>query len=1011
MEKDQGGKGVRDVVEELKDPGNWYRCAPFWSWNDKLCEEELLRQIDEMHKVGYGGFFMHARVGLVTEYLSKEWMKLVRSCAERAKQLGMLAWLYDEDKWPSGFAGGEVPLKDPRYRHKYLILLKRDEIEPEDEVLKSFEMNGEEFFVVKRTMKLGDVWFNGTCYVDLLSRETTEEFIRSTHERYKEACGDLFGVSIPGIFTDEPTYLRVHHPKKPTLPWTDEFPGEFLKRKGYDVREHLEKLFFNVEGYEKVRFDFFDVATTLFVENFTIPYASWCEKNGLHMTGHFMAEDTLRGQVEWIGAAMPHYEYMQVPGVDKLARNLDQVITIKQVSSVAEQLGKKWVLCETFGTSGQHVSFLHRKWIAEWQAVLGVTYLNPHLSLYSMRGERKRDYPPNLFYQQPWWKDERPFSDYLARLNRLVTLGKRDVKVLVVHPITSAWCVYSKFNDDVDKLDRLLDETVRELVCNKIDFHFGDETILARHGKVAKGRLVVGSYEYELVIIPPLLNLRASTVVLLDEFVKNGGTIIVLGDFRYGKFFPSMVDGERKEMEFLSKALVVNDLEKLIEEVKKRVETVEVIDEKTEKNAKSVMAQKRVLGKGTSVVFIVNTDISREVHCEVDLKQKDANVYALDLYNFSVFPLEGGKLSLTLFPAGSVCFLITRERIPCEVKSSVVISTGALFQGDFQLEKALNKFEVTLCDPNVLILDKVTSYEVEGREIFKNVHVSRIWHDHFYKLPDGTPFRVTYSFEVKEKPKKLFLVVECAENLDRIVVNGESVVYERKKCSFDEEQNFLDVNFAKMEITNLVKEGENLVALEGKKFNNVTAPGCHRRVEDPDNHRPTEVEAIYLVGDFSLSNVDGTRYVMEGPRTPCHHDITRDGYPFYVGSVRLKTSFTLERSQGVSYFLKLNGVSAASVKVYLNGRFCGMLCWEPFLMDVTGFLIDGENELELVMTNTLFNLIEANHKADVMEETFRRPRSFIDFERHTDRYILMPFGLENAVVLSRETQTPPPGMS
>ncbi|HAA82553.1 MAG TPA: hypothetical protein DCE06_04435, partial [Thermotoga naphthophila] len=64
----------------------------------------------------------------------------------------------------------------------------------------------------------------------------------------------------------------------------------------------------------------------------------------------------------------------------------------------------------------------------------------------------------------------------------------------------------------------------------------------------------------------------------------------------------------------------------------------------------------------------------------------------------------------------------------------------------------------------------------------------------------------------------------------------------------------------------------------------------------------------------------------------------------------------------------------------------------------------GKNELQLVLTNTLFNLIEANHKADVLEETFRRPKSFIDFEHHTDRYILLPFGLENVAVLSSSSR-------
>lgn len=134
MEKVQGDESVN--LKDLENPGVWYRPAPFWSWNDKLCEEELLRQIDEMCEKGYGGFFMHSRVGLVTEYLSDEWMALVKRCAEHARKLGMLAWLYDEDKWPSGFAGGIVPLESDEYRHRFLVLLKKEQIEPGDEILK-----------------------------------------------------------------------------------------------------------------------------------------------------------------------------------------------------------------------------------------------------------------------------------------------------------------------------------------------------------------------------------------------------------------------------------------------------------------------------------------------------------------------------------------------------------------------------------------------------------------------------------------------------------------------------------------------------------------------------------------------------------------------------------------------------------------------------------------------------------------------------------------------------------
>ena len=51
---------------------------------------------------------MHVRTGLDTPYLSPEFLEDIRFCVEKAKEKHMLAWLYDEDRWPSGAAGGFV---------------------------------------------------------------------------------------------------------------------------------------------------------------------------------------------------------------------------------------------------------------------------------------------------------------------------------------------------------------------------------------------------------------------------------------------------------------------------------------------------------------------------------------------------------------------------------------------------------------------------------------------------------------------------------------------------------------------------------------------------------------------------------------------------------------------------------------------------------------------------------------------------------------------------------------
>ena len=101
---------------------------------------------------------------------------------------------------------------------------------------------------------------------------------------------------------------------------------------------------------------------------------------------------------------MPHYEYFTMPGMDWLGRDIRDCFTPLQVSSVAHQMGKKEVLSETFALAGHNVGFDDLKEIYQWQMVHGITKLCQHLEGYSLEGLRKRDYPPAMYYQQPWWK-------------------------------------------------------------------------------------------------------------------------------------------------------------------------------------------------------------------------------------------------------------------------------------------------------------------------------------------------------------------------------------------------------------------------------------------------------------------------------------------------------------------------------------------------------------------------------------------------------------------------------
>lgn len=100
-------------ISEFQDPSPEYRPAPLWVWNDAMTKEQIDFQLTELATHGFGGAFVHPRPGMVTEYLSDEWFELWGYALEKAKALGITLSIYDENSYPSGFAGGHVSAMCP----------------------------------------------------------------------------------------------------------------------------------------------------------------------------------------------------------------------------------------------------------------------------------------------------------------------------------------------------------------------------------------------------------------------------------------------------------------------------------------------------------------------------------------------------------------------------------------------------------------------------------------------------------------------------------------------------------------------------------------------------------------------------------------------------------------------------------------------------------------------------------------------------------------------------------
>ncbi|MBO4412123.1 MAG: hypothetical protein J5794_08060, partial [Lachnospiraceae bacterium] len=572
---------TKELSDDLfREPTAEYRGAPFWAWNDKLEPEELVRQIGELKEMGFGGFHMHPRDGMATPYLSEEHLSLIKLCNETAKLKEMLTWLYDEDRYPSGAAGGLVT-KDRRMRETYLCFTREEDAadlpktDPGDGspfLVASFDVvltedgglleypiasgtpKGTVWHVVCRTRD-DSGWYNGQAYIDVMRPEAVKKFLEITYDRFAETVGEEFGQSIPAIFTDEPRMTRSQpisfslsgsdrggraesqtsaRTYDKEIAWSADFPETFRAAYHFDIAPHLPELIWQrADGApSRARYLYHDHRSARFCTAYMKQLRDWCHAHGAALTGHFLGENTLDSQTASVGDLMRGYPYFDIPGMDLIMDLLLPNIA-KQVQSVVHQCGKEAMLSELYGVTGWDFDFSHFKLQGDWQAAMGVSVRVPHLSWYSMRGDAKRDYPASIHYQSSWYREFKYLEDHYARVNAAMTRGKPLTEIAVVHPVESNWLEYAANDQTGDRRAELqsdFESIWKWLLYAPLDFDYLCESTLPELcGETAEPVLSVGRMTYKTVIIAGMETIRSTTVRLLLEFLHRGGRVLFVG--------------------------------------------------------------------------------------------------------------------------------------------------------------------------------------------------------------------------------------------------------------------------------------------------------------------------------------------------------------------------------------------------------------------------------------------------------------------------------------------------
>ncbi len=974
---------AESIRKVFRDPPREFSTAPLWVWNDDLTESQVRESLRGLKRQNVRQAFVHPRPGLMTPYLGDAWMQLWRAALDEAQRLDMNLWIYDENSYPSGFAGGHVPEVMPESRGRGLVL--REVPKPPawtDQLLGVYRLSGDGFENVTTDVREGKTppdgrylvaeiaralqrpWFGGRTYVDLLHPGVMERFLDITLEPYRRAFGGQFGGRVPGVFTDEPELVPAAG-----LPWTDDVPQRFEERWGYSLIDHLPGLHARVGDWKRVRHNYFQLLNDLFVARWGKPYHDYCERYNLEFTGHYWEHEWPR--CTHVPDNMAMYAWHQRPAIDTLMNQYSEdphaqfgnVRAVKELASVANQLGRRRTLCEAYGAGGWDLRFEDMKRIGDWLFVLGVNTLDEHLSYISIRGARKRDHPQSFSYHEPWWDAYHEVATYFTRLSAALSQGEEVNRVLVIEPTTTAWMYNSGDGSDPDleKLGESFQKFVTELARHQIEFDIGSEDLIARHGSVAGGAFVVGERAYATVVLPAMTeNLNRQTFELLERYVNEKGVVLCCGDP------PALADGRPSDRgSTLSKQSGWRSCGESDLVVQLRARDPIATDAKLGRFEIGMAGDdngilyhyRRRLDDG-QLVFLVNTSIASpsagHITCDrAAVEEWDPAAGRIEPYR-AVSPATDGEhmtIAYDLPPCGSLLLHIGKANAttllpasnpaPTKEQSSVIAASSTL--------------EITRVGPNVLTLDYVDV--TAGGETHRNMYVLKaaehVFRQHGLErnpwdravqfedelirrtFPDGSGFEATYRFMIERRvPESLAIVIESADRYT-ITCNGQPVTPESGAW-------WLDKAFGCVPIASAARVGENAVTIKASPMTMYH-----------------ELESAYVIGDFALTPKESGFAI--APPTPLALGAWNEqGLPFYAVGVSYRQSLDVAQPAG-RYVITLPAWYGSVARVSVNGKPAGAIWHRPWQCDVTAAISPGVNAIEVVVIGTLKNTLGPHH--------------------------------------------------
>ncbi len=557
--------GLEQLRQGFEQPDMIYAPFMFWFWDAPLDAKQAADMAEEMCRQGMSPGYAHPRNGLPREqWLSPKWFDSLDAALKKAEAAKAYLGYCDEYWWPSGRADGRVLAAEPNLKAeslKWLVLNVDGAAEvnvPECLFAVAAEMEGDKIKSKSLTIvEKGRVWKapNGKWRiyvfekyhhagidggdVNYLNRRLMKVFIDIAHEPYAKYFGQRMGKSMPGVFVDNEGDYGYK------MAWSDDFASEYEKTRGRDIRVWMPLLIDeDIEGvWPKARWDWYDVVSDVYADNFLGSISRWLEGHGMYCTSHVWEEGLLL-QAGAVGDFFKVQRAVSLPGNDCLVEKALQAHDFKETQSVCEFEGRRFQ-SEILGVAGWQMSPVLMKQAVNAITAWGVSHIVPH-GIYMNRRLNTIPYPPDWYTSNPYWRYLRLWTDFARRASYVNSHGHYVPDVLLVNPMDSVCALLGDEFFDINKpgesetsagshrrtiaqIDKVYAKAINELTDARIEYLIADRHYI-RQMKVKDGILVREPFEFKTVVLPSMTALPLDVAGRLVEFAEAGGYAYLLGD-------------------------------------------------------------------------------------------------------------------------------------------------------------------------------------------------------------------------------------------------------------------------------------------------------------------------------------------------------------------------------------------------------------------------------------------------------------------------------------------------